>query len=88
MNILRVFKILWGSGGIQAIQGAKCDQPTQCLKRHGIKGHGAYWFLKRHSPWVIWIYHLIPVNRRKHELKLYQSYLGFSRDSFVQLFSS
>ena len=23
--------MLWCSGGIQAIQGGKCDQPTQCL---------------------------------------------------------
>ena len=37
MNILCAFKILGGSGGIRAIQGAKCDQLTQCLKRHGIK---------------------------------------------------
>ena len=67
---------MWCSRGIRAIQGRKCDQLTQCLKRHGIKRHGAYWFLKRHSTWVIWICHLMPVNRRKHHLKLYQSYLG------------
>ena len=36
MNILCVFKILWGSGGIRVIQGAKCDQTTWFIKRHRI----------------------------------------------------
>ena len=35
--------------------------------------------LKRHSPWVIWICHLMPVNCRKHHLKLYQSDWVFFR---------
>ena len=39
-----------------------------------IKPHGAYWFLKRHSPWIC---HLMPFNGRKYHLKLYQSDQGF-----------
>ena len=79
INIPCVFKILWCFGGIRAIQGAKCDQPTQCLKRHGIKRHGAYWFLKQHSQWVIWICHLMPFNSRKYHLKRYQTDMVFFR---------
>ena len=86
MNILCVFKILWCSGGIRAIQGGKCDQPTQFLKRHGIKRHGESWCLKRHSPWVIWNCHLMPFKRSKHHFKLYPSDWGFFR-SYVVGFS-
>ena len=79
---------MWCSGGIRAIQGGKCDQPTQCLNRHGIKQHSAYWFLKRHSPWVIWICHLMPFNHRKYHLKLYQSDWDFFRSYAMHSFSS
>ena len=53
------FVVFWG---IWVIQGAKCDQLTQCLNRHGIKRHSVAWFLKQHGPWVIWICHLITGN--------------------------
>ena len=33
----------------------------------------ASWCLKGHSPWVIWICHLMPVNHMKHHFKLYPS---------------
>ena len=77
MNILCVFIILWCSGDVWGVQWSKCVQATQCLKQHGIKRHSAAWFLKRHGPWVIWICHLMPFNRRKYHLKLYQSDFGF-----------
>ena len=37
----------------------------------------ASWCLKQHSPWVIWICHLMPVNHRKHHFKLYPSNMVF-----------
>ena len=73
MIILCVLKFSWDSGGVQWFKRSKCDQAIQCLKWHGAKQHGTYWFLKQHSPQMWWICHLIPSNCMKHHPNLYQS---------------
>ena len=37
----------------------------------------ASWFLKRHGPWVIWIWHPMPFNHSKDHFKLYPSDMVF-----------
>ena len=37
MDILSVFIILWGSGGVRGVQWSKCVQAKQFLKRNSTK---------------------------------------------------